>query len=423
MLPPKILLLSGVRGDTRRYRTVHPYEQLKLMKVDCTLSHISDLHLRSYARRADIAIIHRSPWDGQVKWLIDVLHGRGGLVIQDTDDLVFDFAAFKYIDSPDFADPVRAALYQEDMRRNRATLDACDAVTASTEYLAERAHTLGKPAWVHRNAFNLEMLARSEAAYRRRPAHGDKVVIGYASGTLTHNQDFASVKPALLEILHRYPKTELHLVGRLDPGRDWGLLTDRIRHHPLVPWRELPDVLATFDINLAPLREDNPFSQSKSEIKYMESALVRVPTIASCTAAFQYALKSGENGLLAGDWLNCIEVLVTQPDLRREMGEKAYAEVMVRYHPGRRGVELVDTLNQIALSCRGDPIWQDGKLPQAGPPTSAQPWVSPTLERSPSLAQLAVHSLRYRGVRTLFLQFRAFVRRLAAPVYPYRGKL
>jgi len=164
MVSPKILLLSGVRGDTRRYRTVHPYEQLKLLEIDCTLSHISDLHLRRYARRADIAIIHRSPWDGQVKWLVDTLHGRNGLVIQDIDDLVFDPAAFKYIDSPDFADPVRAGLYQEDIRRNRATLDACDAVTASTDYLAERVRALGRPAWVHLNAFNLEMLARSEAA-------------------------------------------------------------------------------------------------------------------------------------------------------------------------------------------------------------------------------------------------------------------
>jgi glycosyltransferase involved in cell wall biosynthesis len=423
MPSPRILLLSGVRGDTRRYRTVHPYEQLRLTGVDCTLSHISDPHLRAHARQADVVMMHRAPWDAQVKWLIDTLRSRGGLVIQDTDDLVFDPAAFEFIDSPDFVDPVRAALYQEDMRRNRLTLEACDAVTASTDYLAERACALGKPAWVHRNAFSLEMLARSEQAYRQRPGQRSQVVIGYASGTPTHNHDFALVKPALQEILRRYPQTELHLIGHLDPGRDWGMLADRIRHSPLVPWRDLPALLGTFDINLAPLRSDNPFGQSKSEIKYMEAALLRVPTIASPTAAFQHAIQPGENGLLAGEWLNCLEELIAQPGRCREMGEKAFTDVVARYHPANRAAELVHTLNQIAQGSRGAPIWDEAYLPQADRSTaSAQPWVASNLERSPSLAQLAVHNLRYRGVHTLLLQARVFLRRLVAPIFPYRRK-
>jgi glycosyltransferase involved in cell wall biosynthesis len=423
MPSPKILLLSGVRGDTRRYRTVHPYEQLKLMGVDCSLSHISDPHLRTYARQADMVIIHRAPWDAQVEWLIQTVRRRGGLLIQDTDDLIFDPAAFEFIDSPDFADPVRSALYQEDMRRNRLTLEACDAVTASTDYLAERARALGKPAWVHRNAFSLEMLARSEQAYRQRPVQRRQVVIGYASGTPTHNRDFALVKPALQEILRRYPKTELHLIGRLDPGRDWGVLADRIRKYPLVPWRELPAGLATFDVNLAPLCADNPFGQAKSEIKYVEAALLRVPTVASPTAAFQYAIQPGETGWLAGEWLHCLEELVTQPERGREMGEKAYADVARRYHPATRAAELAHTLNQISRGCRGTPVWEDDALPQVDLSTTPQSWVAPNLERAPSLAQLAVHNLRYRGARTLLMQARVFLRRLVAPIFPYRRKL
>jgi glycosyltransferase involved in cell wall biosynthesis len=422
MASPKVLLLSGVRGDTRRYRTVHPYEQLKLIGVDCTLSHISDLHLRTLARQADIVLIHRSPWDGQVKWLIDTLHGRGGLILQDVDDLVFDPTAFEFIDSPDFVDPVRADLYREDMRRNQSTLKACDAVTASTDFLAERVRLLGKRAWVHRNAFSLEMLARSELAYRQRPIQRHEVVIGYASGTPTHNRDFALVKPALQEILRRYPKTVVHIIGRLDPGRDWGTLADRIRWYPLVPWRELPAILATFNINLAPLRGDNPFGQSKSEIKYMEAALLRVPTVASPTAAFEYAIRTGETGLLAGDWLSCIEKLIDQPVLRQEMGEKAYTDVVWRYHPVNRAAELVNTFNQISQNCRLAPVWE-GALPRQGDlSASTEQWTAPNIERPPSLAQLAVHNLRYRGARTLILQMRVFLRRLVAPIFPYPTK-
>ena len=63
---PHFLILSGVRGDTRRYRTVHPYEQLCILGVDVQLSHISDPNLRKKASEADVVLIHRSPWDRQM---------------------------------------------------------------------------------------------------------------------------------------------------------------------------------------------------------------------------------------------------------------------------------------------------------------------------------------------------------------------
>ena len=447
-MQPRILILSGVLGDTRRYRTVHLYEQLCLLGVDCTLSHISDPQLRAKARQANLVIIHRAPWDSQVAWLVDEIHQRRGLVIQDTDDLIFDPDIFKFIDSPDFADPIRARLYQDDLRRNRRTLQACDAVVASTNFLAERARSLGKLAWVHRNAFSLEMLAISEQAYRQRRSHNcrDFAVIGYASGTPTHNRDFAQVKPALQAVLRSHPHTELHLIGRLDPGSDWGALANRIYHHPLVPWRELPFLLADFDINLAPLHVVNPFGQSKSEIKYVEAALLRVPTIASPTTAFQVAIRPGENGLLAAadgtsveDWLPAVEMLVRDPQLRRDLGESAYCDVTEHFHPLRRAAQLAVTLQDIAVQQSGAPLWAERcpvpTVPSALPVSTGSAvscersspiaadfsrfQTPPQVEHPPSLLQLGWHNLRHRGLSTLLMQAWVFFRRLVAPLFPY----
>ena len=64
-------------------------------------------------------------------------------------------------------------------------------------------------------------------------------------------------------------------------------------------WQGLPNIVAQIDINLAPLELDNPFCQAKSEIKFTEAALVGVPTVASPTQAFVYAMRDGEDGLLA----------------------------------------------------------------------------------------------------------------------------
>jgi glycosyltransferase involved in cell wall biosynthesis len=423
---PRVLVLSGVRGDTRRYRTFHLYEQLQLLGLPATLSHLMDPALLRYAEAADLAVIHRSPYDGRLSRLFEILERRCALVIQDLDDLIFDVQAFQWIDSPDFKDPVRAALYLEDMRRSRQTLDRCPAASVSTGYLAERIRSLGKPAWVHRNAFSLEMLALAEQAYRQSRRSQEKVVIGYASGTPTHNKDFALVKSSLLEVLRRFPQVELHIIGPLDAGQKWGVFRERVRHFPLVPWRDLPAFLAGFDINLAPLLASNPFSQSKSEIKFMEAALVRVPTIASHTDAFAYAIRSGENGLLAEteeQWLNALTMLVEDQPKQLEIGQSAYSTVVRSYHPAARAAELAKILNEISFQLRGrtlwDPIPDEGELRRRA---QAFSWSSASAERHPSMAEMAWYNLRQRGVRTLTGQVWVFFRRLAAPLFPYKSR-
>jgi len=237
---PTITILSGVRGDTRRYRSIHPYEQLRLAGVECQLTHVTHPRLAEQIRRSSVVIFHRTTSNSFLQRLVQELKDRGGLAIQDVDDLVFDPDAFRWIASPDFADPVRATLYQEDMGRNRDALLACQAAIASTDYLAELVRTLGKPAWVHRNAFSLEMLSISTTALQRRPSPQARVVIGYASGTPTHDRDFELVRPALQAVLRRHDHAELWLVGPLDPGPGWESFAGRLHRVDFVPWRSLP---------------------------------------------------------------------------------------------------------------------------------------------------------------------------------------
>lgn len=424
-----ITVLSGVRGDTRRYRSIHPYEQLRLAGVDCLLSHVTHPQLSSHIQRSAVVIFHRTTANPFILRLISEVQSRGGLAIQDVDDLVFDPGAFRWIDSPDFADPVRAALYQEDMRRNRAALQACQAVTASTEYLADLARAQDKPAWVHRNAFSLEMLALASTALQNKPPGGEKVIIGYASGTPTHDRDFEHIRPALQTILRRFPQTELWLVGPLDPGPGWEGLPGRLRRFDFVPWRRLPELLVQFDINLAPLVLDNPFSQSKSEIKFMEAALLKVPTIASPTGAFRHAIRPDENGCLATtpqEWEESLAKLVAQPAFRRDLAECACREVHQRYHPYTRAAQLIDTLDQIHAHVRGSSLWEPGRLRQMqatlqpADPLPARFWTHPELERQPTLARMALYNLRYRGLSTLLKQVWITFRRSLAPLFPYR---
>lgn len=419
---PSILILSGVRGDTRRYRTFHLHEQTRLIGLDSQLSHVTDSDLRKKVESASIVILHRASFNPLIAWLIKEIRRKHGILIQDIDDLLFEPDAFKYIQSPDFSDPVRSSLYQEEMLLYRKTVDACDAMTASTDYLAERIRLLEKPVCVHRNAFSLEMLQISEKAFHTRQNTPTRIVIGYASGTATHDQDFALIKPALTTILDRFPNVELRLVGPLDPGTGWGEYENRIHHLRLVPWRELPGILAGFDINLAPLRTDNPFGQSKSEIKYMEAALVRVPTIASPSEAFSFAIKNAQTGFLAGDtseWEDGLEKLIQQPELRHQVGEASFQAVVEHYHPIVRAKELVVTLGALTDN-KIKPVGIDHPSSVSSIGSGLSIWSSSQVEKTPTLLQMGWYMLRYRGLSVLLKQIWIFFRRLAAPIIPFQ---
>lgn len=417
--PGTILLLSGVRGDTRRYRIFHPWEQLTLSGLPARVAHISDPDVAEQIRSARLVLFQRVAWNRWVERWVKELRQKNVPLLADVDDLVFDPAAFRWIDSPDFADPVRSGLYREEMERNRKTLEASDAILASTDFLAEQAQALGRPVRVLRNAFSLEMLELAQAACQKlAPAAGSqKVVIGYASGTPTHNKDFALIRPALQQVLARHPSVELWLVGPLDPGDDWGELTGRVRRLPLVPWRDLPAIQAQFDINLAPLRFDNPFGQSKSELKYVEAGLVRCPTIASPSDAFRFAIRSGENGILASsqaDWGQALERLIAQPEERQAMGQLAFQDVLEHYHPQRRSQDLLAILEKfLPLSEMIEP-----EIPTLDSRKAGQ--MAGIRETHPTIWRLGLYNLHSRGLMILLKQVWVFLRRLAAPIIPYR---
>ena len=421
----KVLVLSGVKGDTQRYRSFHTYEQLRLAGIDCSLSHITDRLLPQLIDQAGLVIFHRVVFDSYVDRLIRRIRERNAFLLVDIDDLIFLPEAFQWIDSPDFADPIRARLYQEDMRRLRKTLDYADGVLASTNFLAEKIRSFDKPTWIHRNAFNLVMLERSELAFSQHIPDRDRIVIGYASGTATHNRDFALVKPVLQMCLQKYPQTELWLVGPLDVGNGWTEFSGRIKQFSLVPWRELPFLQAKFSINLAPLVLDNPFSNSKSEIKFVEAGLVRVPTVASCSDSYSFAIRSGENGFLASnesEWMDALQRLIENKDYRQSVGERAYQDIFQQYHPSVRAQDLLVTLRQIfetlpsqngSFSIKLDP----DKKPLSEK-TSQEIWAKiGEVEQHPTLVDLAYYSFKHRGLTTLLKRVWIFLRRLTIPIY------
>jgi glycosyltransferase involved in cell wall biosynthesis len=427
MTQPAILILSGVRGDTRRYRSVHLAEQAVLAGMQVTLAHAWQNGLPSLVKRNyfDIAVFQRVEMDRFIHSLVSVLRARGTLILYDTDDLVFDQDAFKYIDSPDFSDPLRARLYIKAMNRQKEMLLASDAILVSTDYLVKQVRRLDKAVWVHTNAFSLEMLALSEAALEEKTSTPGRIVVGYASGTRTHDRDLAVALPAIRGIMEQYPRVELWLVGEVDPGVGWERFGQRVRRIPKVDWRDLPGYLAQFDINLAPLVAGNPFAESKSAIKYMEAALVKCPTVASACGEFRIAIRDGENGFLAfgeQDWKGKLTRLVEDAGLRREMGSRAYQEVMEKDHPLVRSEELREILNSLSMELHGSLLFEDSTSNQQKVNVVDQADTRGNWDKVPGDIQRGWVTLWRRGPVEVLGGVWLGIRRCLAPIFPFRQR-
>src|SRR5205814_337641 len=139
------------------------------------------------------------------------------------------------------------------MERRRELLRACDLVTASTAPLAKIAERLGRPAAVIPNSINGEQQRVAAELAAAPPGRGEGVLVGYFSGSATHQRDFAECEAALLDILEQYPEVRFRLVGYLALGPGWERHRDRIEHSGFLTPADVLRCIAAIDSNLAPL--------------------------------------------------------------------------------------------------------------------------------------------------------------------------
>jgi len=307
---------------------------------------------KSKVRRPAVVLIWRAAWNRNLAKAISAWRRKGVRIIFDVDDYMFDTTLVH----ADNIDGIRSQNIEvNDVIRHyhaiRQTLDSADACIVPTQSLAKGVAICGKPPFVSVNGFDAETYRVSREAFlRRRLAPNDgHVRIGYAAGSRTHQRDFAVAAPAIATVLRERRECLLVLFRDAQSGRELLDLSEFSEFQGLesqIEWRDftsldrLPEELARFDVNIAPLELGNVYCEAKSEIKYFESALVSVPTIASPTQPFRDAIIHGVTGFLADDtaaWHDQITRLVAEPRLRAEVGQAALHHVLHRYGPdGRR---------------------------------------------------------------------------------------
>jgi len=319
-------------------------------------------------RPPDIVVIWRANLTPTLERAVTAWRTGGSRILFDIDDLMVDpaLATPAVIDGIRSMglDPHRVAAHYASIRR---TLDLADACLVPTAPLAAAVEACGRRAFVLPNGFDRDTYRASREAVLRRAADeadgtdgtDGLVRIGYAAGSRTHQRDLAVAAPALGRILRKHPECRLVLFRDQRRGiplidveefPDLAGFADRIEWRPLVPLERLPEELARFDINIAPLEVGNVFCEAKSELKYFEAALAGAPTVASPTQPYRTAIAAGRTGFLAADtaaWHDCLERLVGDADLRRRVAQAALHDVLYRYGPDARSMRLDEILADV----------------------------------------------------------------------------
>ncbi len=274
----------------------------------------------------DVVIVERLWGMGEAHQtiILEEIYNNGTTVIFEIDDdllsLEDDYCSF-------------GPSLQEKKMWLRWMVRIADGVIVSTDNLALRLDRLNKNIVVVPNQLDDRLFQRSREF--KPPSPRNKLVCGYM-GTHTHIYDLLSIAGPLRNILYRHKENlTLEIVGVGDQGLINGIFPDlpvnihsvpmdMVQYPKFTSWMQEN---LRWDFAIAPL-VDSEFTQSKSDIKFLDYAVQGIPAIFSDVPAYNNTVQHMETGMLAqstySSWLSCLERMVTDSEIRTNVAKNAH---------------------------------------------------------------------------------------------------
>lgn len=349
-------------GPIGYYRIVKPSEQVRNHEVKVagnTLNHYGDTMETQWE---NIFTQHDVFWTGYFSdkhvasamyYFRDKLKKK---VIIDIDD--------NYLDIPESND-----LYERfkpgtiDRAMLSTVLSFADAITVSTYPLKERiqahirlVHGIDKPIYVIPN-----MNEAKDWKFKRATPRKDKITIGYWASN-SHQDDLMMIMPALKKLMKKHKNLYFQSIGTIAKekiplyfkGFSGEMLTRIELGAAESVFKRAPKRLSEmqWDIGIAPL-VDTAFTRCKSHIKWLEMSMYKIPIVASRVYPYFMSIQGvptivdNETGLIArsNEWEQKLEMLITDADLRKRIGENAYNFVKERWQYSQGSIgETINTM-------------------------------------------------------------------------------
>lgn len=341
-----IWIVNGAKGaHAELFRTYALARALRDAGFNAMIFEVQDVpFLKPSVQKACFFV--RVAYDPEIAALIQRLKQVKAAVICDFDDLVFRPSLIHRIDGVRFLTQEQTEAYARGMGMYRRMLEAADLACLTTDHLRDEAAAFNSRTAVLRNFPLAEARLAATRAARREPTQG--LVVGYYSGTLTHQADLKTCSTGLATFLRTFPEARLRLVGKLDLS-EFAELRDlpNIDRLDVMPYDEMIQDIARCDVVIAPLQVGDPFCESKSELKWFDAALVGVPVIASPTRTFRKVIDHGVTGMLAQtetEWFDALQRLALESTLRQRIAVASRERVAQDYSAAAQRRELLELL-------------------------------------------------------------------------------
>lgn len=209
-------------------------------------------------------------------------------------------------------------------------IDASEVITVTTPTLASKfdeKKTVIIPNYYVNSVFDIKDDIKRDGPLK----------LGYY-GTLTHSKDLFLIKNVILKLKEKYD-FDFEVIGGFNESdnvdEDWfksvELPPNNMDFENFMHW--LSDRV-DWDIALVPL-ENSPFNQCKSELKFIELAILAIPGVYSDMCVYNSVVSDGVDGFLAkndDEWLLKIEKLILNKDLRHQIRQNALNNVLENYN-------------------------------------------------------------------------------------------
>lgn len=338
------------------YRVQQKLDALALLGVPAWAVSLADpAEAITRLQLASVLVVYRQPDGPQLRALVAEARRLRIPVVYELDDAMYRRDLL--IDNPNF-DTIPRGLRRQveaDAGEILSAMRQADHVLASTEPLAaDMARHVPGDAFVVANGVDETMLSIGRGVEIERAAgtlgvEQDSLVVIYGSGSRAHDADLALAGTALAGLLAGNPQAKLRLVGPLALPVELQPFSAKVERLEELNYGEYLREIARADIAIAPLL-DGGMNQFKSNIKFLEAALVGVPVVASPTVYGQTVV-DGVTGLIARssrDWQDQLERLAADAGLRKAIVTAAAGDVArakLPNGPARQLSAMLDTLH------------------------------------------------------------------------------
>ena len=290
-------------------------------------------------QQADIVVFHRPEHPDKLK-LARILKGMGKKIVFDNDDTYKDTGGFKPTQY------LNAGRMERGMKLMNEHIDQfikeADLVTCSTEFLREEYAQINPNTVVLKNCI--------DPFYFDEPIKNDTDIIRIGiTGSVGVTSDIDVLKP-IVEHYQNDPRVQLVLMS-LPPNREDKFIRElyseeykfwdsmNIERQSFVPVDQYADTLNNLKLDMIIIpRKDNLFNRCKSNVKFLENSMLEIPTIAQSfptkDSPYEQNVEDTKYLLLADtteQWIEQIEKLINNKELRLEMGKKAREYVEREY--------------------------------------------------------------------------------------------